>query len=105
MPACVADPGEKFVAAQGVCCDVHDADTLSGINRELMRSPPMVLKTWLNWVIGTAPPHTVLVFPLIVWGTEKKYCDNGEEAIPAIVPQGVLYGGVSPEVQPEVSEP
>jgi hypothetical protein len=62
-------------------------------------------------VIGTAPLHTVLVTPCTVWGTEKKYWDNGDEAIPAIVAQGVLAelppraGTGSPEVQPDVSEP
>jgi hypothetical protein len=71
----------------------------------------MVVKTWSKLVIGTAPLHIVLVVPLIVWGTEKKYCVNGEEAMPAIVEQGVLAGlpptdGTdSPEVHPDVSEP
>jgi len=85
--------------------------TLNGISRAVSSIEPIVVKTWLNWVIGTAPLHTVLVFPLTVWGTEKKYCDNGDEAMPAIVEQGVLAalppmdGTDSPEVHPEVSEP
>jgi len=62
----------------------------------------MVVKTWSKVVIGTAPVHIVLVFPLIVWGTEKKYCVNGREAMPDMVAQGV---SVSPVVHPDVSEP
>ena len=82
-----------------------------GINRELMRSPAMVVKTWDKVVMGTAPAHIVLVTPFFVWGTEKKYCVNGKEEMPAIVEQGVLPGlppmdGTdSPEVHPDVSEP
>ena len=70
----------------------------------------MVVKTWSKVVIGTAPVQ-IVPCPLIDWGTEKKYCVNGEEAMPAIVAQGVLAGlpprdGTdSPEVQPDVSEP
>ena len=62
-------------------------------------------------MIGTAPLHMVLVVPFTVWGTEKKYCDKGWEAMPAIVAQGVLAalpamaGTLSPEVQPALSEP
>ena len=62
----------------------------------------MSVKTWDKVVIDLAPEHTVLVTPLIVWGTEKKYCVRGVEAMDDIVPQGV---SVSPVEQPEVSEP
>jgi len=79
-------------------------NTLLGINREPWRSVLMATKTWSSLVIGTAPVH--IVPPLVVeLGTEKKYCEFGTDAIPCIVAQGVVYGAVSPEVQPVVSEP
>jgi len=62
----------------------------------------MSVKTWDKVVIDLAPEHTVLVTPLIVWGTEKKYSLWGEEEIADIVPHGVR---VSPAVQPLVPDP
>ena len=42
----------------------------------------MSVKTWDKVVIDLAPEHTVLVTPLIVWGTEKKYSLWGEGRSP-----------------------
>ena len=65
-----------------------------GINRELMRSPAMVVKTWSKVVIGTAPVHTVLVFPLIVWGILRQWRGGnarhglaGRKRVPAGAPR------------------
>jgi len=60
-----------------------------GINRELMRSPKMVVKTWSRYVMGTAPAQVV---PPVVPGTEKKYCELGVDPMSCIVWQSVIVG-------------
>jgi hypothetical protein len=63
----------------------------------------MVVNTWSNFVIGTAPAHTVVALPATFWGTEKKYAPPvGEEEICSIVWHGVRP---SPGLHPEVSDP
>ena len=76
-----------------------------GTSRETVSCPAMFEKTWFKVVIGTALAHTVPPETLVS-GTEKKYCDKGNEAMPCIVAHGVrtLLPALS-VLHPVVSEP
>ena len=76
-----------------------------GTKRETVSCEAMVVNTWFNAVSGTAFAHTVVSVGLLgsFIGTEKKYCDRGNEDMPCIVSQGL---SAPPSVeQPVVSEP